>query len=289
MQRFWGALLVAGSGVAFGTMPILARIAYDAGANPTTVLFLRFAIAAVCMVLVMGSRNLAWPRGRVLLGLVLMGGLGFVLQSLAYFTALTLASAGLVALLLYLYPAIVTLLSALLLKERMTKTKISALTLALVGTALTIGPNQGGSPLGIALGIASALIYSVYLLAGDRLLKQVAAVPASSVIMASAAVVFGGLVAVQGAQFPATAVGWAAILGIALVSTVLAIVALLAGLERVGPTNASMLSTLEPVVTVMLAALVLAEAITPLRLLGGLLILLAVMVLARGELGVETA
>jgi len=58
----------------------------------------------------------------------------------------------------------------------------------------------------------------------------------------------------------------------------------LAGLERVGPTNAATLSTIEPVVTVVLAALILDESITPLRILGGLMILLAVIILTRSEL-----
>jgi len=70
--------------------------------------------------------NFFWPDAH--------GGDGYVGQSFCYFTALTMASAGLVAILLYLYPAIVTILSVLLFKERMTGLKILALILALVGT-----------------------------------------------------------------------------------------------------------------------------------------------------------
>ncbi len=67
----------------------------------------------------------------------------------------------------------------------------------------------------------------------------------------------------------------------------LAVVTFLAGLERVGPTNAATLSTIEPVVTVILAALVLDEAITPLRIAGGVMILLAVILLTRSKLAVK--
>ena len=70
----------------------------------------------------------------------------------------------------------------------------------------------------------------------------------------------------------------------ALVATVLAAVAFLAGVRRIGPTNAAMLSTLEPVVTVILAAALLGERLAPLALVGGALILLAVLLLTRSEL-----
>ena len=150
-RRWIGPLLIVISAISFGTLPIFARLAYAAGATPTTVLLLRFVLAALMMVCVMIVRRIPFPRRHVLLGLVLMGAVGYVGQSLSYFTALTLASAGLVALLLYLYPAIVTLLSALILKERLTPLKLGAVLLALVGTALTIGPTGSGRTLGILL------------------------------------------------------------------------------------------------------------------------------------------
>jgi drug/metabolite transporter (DMT)-like permease len=65
------------------------------------------------------------------------------------------------------------------------------------------------------------------------------------------------------------------------VSTVVAIVAFFAGLARLGPTRTATLSTLEPVVTVTLAAVVLGEAVGPLQAAGGALVLAAVLVLVR--------
>ena len=70
---------------------------------------------------------------------------------------------------------------------------------------------------------------------------------------------------------------------IALVSTALAIVTFFAGLKKIDPANASMISTLEPVVTIMLAVFVLGEAMTIPKILGGIMILVAVVLLARSE------
>jgi drug/metabolite transporter (DMT)-like permease len=277
-HRWMGVLLIVISAASFGALPIFIRLAYRTGADPTTVLVLRYSIAAVVMVAIMSARKTPLPRGRILLGLVLMGAVGYVGQSFAYFTALTMASASLVALLLYLYPAIVTMLSALFFKERLTPAKAGALTLALVGTALTIGPTGSGRMVGILLAIAAAAIYSVYILVGSRIMPHASAIAASTTVITAAAAVYIGIVAVRGPVFPQTFFGWVDIFAIALVSTVLPIVTFLAGLEQVGPTKASTLSTFEPVMSVMLAILILGETISPLQVVGGALILAAVIV-----------
>jgi drug/metabolite transporter (DMT)-like permease len=106
----------------------------------------------------------------------------------------------------------------------------------------------------------------------------------ATLVSASAAVVFVGVAAATGPRWPGTTAGWLAVAGIALVSTVAAITLFFAGLERIGPTQASTLSTVEPLFTVLLAAVVLGETIAPLQLAGGALILAAVILLARAPL-----
>jgi drug/metabolite transporter (DMT)-like permease len=283
MRYLIGVFLILISGSSFGTLAIFARLAYEDGVTPITLLFLRFGIASLCMLLIMWLRGIPIPRGWILLGLAFMGGIGYVGQALSYFTALTLIPAGLVALLLYLYPAIVTILAVIILKERISKWKMIALLIALGGTVLTIGPTGGGQFLGVIFGLAAAFIYSIYILVGSKITKQVTAIQSSTVVIVSAAIVSGGLVAIKGPAFPATASGWASVIAIALISTILAIVTFFAGLERVGPTNASTLSTVEPAVTVVLAAWVLGEAISSTRILGGIMIIVAVIILARSE------
>jgi drug/metabolite transporter (DMT)-like permease len=212
-----------------------------------------------------------------------MGALGYVGQSFSYLTAIKYASAGLVALLLYLYPIFVAILSTIFLHEKLTRVKIIALVIAFIGTLLTVGPG-GGQITGILLALAAALIYSIYIIVGTNVMKHVSAVQSSTVIFASAAIVYGLLTLANGAHLPASDAGWQAILGIVVVSTIIPVVTFLAGLERIGPTNAAMLSTLEPVVTVLLAAWLFGESLLPIVLLGGGLILVAVVVLTRAEL-----
>jgi drug/metabolite transporter (DMT)-like permease len=246
-------------------------------------LFLRFGIAALMMAVILLARREKFPRGKILLQLIGMGALGYVGQSFSYLTAIQYASAGLVALLLYLYPMFVFVLSVVILRERITWIKVAALVLALTGTALTVDP-AGGQLQGILLAICAALIYSVYIIVGTNVMKHVSAVQSSLVIFAAAGAVYGTLMAVNGIHLPASGSGWLGIAGIVLIATVIPVVTFLAGLERIGPTNAAMLSTLEPVVTVLLATWIFDERLNPIVMFGGTLILVAVILLTRGEL-----
>ena len=140
-----------------------------------------------------------------------------------------------------------------------------------------------GLALGIGLGIAAALIYSVYIVVGGRVLRQEDPFAAATVVMLSAAAVFGLLVMGGAPRFPVTPAGWAAVLAIALVSTVIAMVGFFAGIKRLGAADAATLSTLEPVVTFVLAAVFLDEPVTLLQTAGGAIVLGAVIALARGD------
>jgi drug/metabolite transporter (DMT)-like permease len=174
-------------------------------------------------------------------------------------------------------------LSVVFLRERLGLVKLGALLLALTGTALTIGVTGRASALGLLLGMGAAVFYAIYILVGSRIVHQTGSIASSAIIMASAAIVFAGLAAIQGLAVPQRVAGWAAVGAIALISTVIAFVTFFAGLKRVGPVTASTLSTCEPVVTVVLAALVLGETISFVQLLGGVLILLAAVTLVRSE------
>lgn len=283
MNRLIGVLLIIISAASFGTLAIFGRYAYADGIDTFTLLFLRFTIAAILMGGFLAFRGEALPRGRSLVSLIGMGALGYVGQSYSYMSAIKYASVGLVALLLYLYPTFVAILSVIFLKRKLTLLKMFALLLATLGVALTANP-QGGQWTGILLALSAAAIYSVYIIIGTGVMQQVSAIQSSTVIFASAGLVYGLLAALNGLHWPASPAGWTAVAAMALIATVIPVATFLGGLKMIGPTDASMLSTLEPVVTVLLAALLFGELLQPLTLLGGGLILAAVILLTQSEL-----
>jgi drug/metabolite transporter (DMT)-like permease len=283
MKPLQGALLVIGSSVAFGAMAIFARYAYAAGVDPVSLLFIRFSLAGVVLLVIMLYRKGALPTGKTLLGYSFMGGVGYVGQSLSYFIALTMASASSVALLLYTFPAIIAVLESLWLRQKFSFPKLLALVLSLSGVALTIGFDVQGKLLGITLAIAAAVIYSFYILTGKQLAGRTSVLASSTTIMLSAGVVFGGLTFLRGFQAPTSVEGWLAVAGIVGISTIFAMLSFFAGLEHVGATNAAMLSTFEPVTTVLLAALFLGEPLSIFTFLGGGMILASALLLTHHE------
>lgn len=288
-ERWRGVLWIVISATGFGAMAIFAKIAYAAGVTLTSMLFLRFSIAGLLLAAWGSAQGMRWPRGSDLLWVMAMGAVGYVGQAFCYFSALKYASAGLVGLLLYLYPALVTVLSALIHRRRIGAGRAMAVAMALVGTALTVGGDLTSQPLGIVLGLGAALIYSLYILAGERVMPRIGALPAATVVMLAAAVVYGGAATAEGLMMPRSSLGWLAVLAIAIFSTLLAILGFFKGLEKLGAADASTLSTFEPLVTIGLAFLVLDEQVTVVQLAGGALILVAVIYLARDGNRVETA
>ncbi|MFB1484533.1 DMT family transporter [Corallococcus sp. RDP092CA] len=283
--RTAGFLLVALSGASFGALGLFARLAYAAGTDMPTLLFLRFTLAGLVLAGVMVAKGGTWPRGRVLGGLVLLGALGYFTEGSAYFIALQHASAGLVALLLYLFPALVAIIQVALGREHLSRPRWLAVGLALCGTALTVDPGPDAELLGIGLGVLSAVIYALYVLSSARVVGPAGPLAASTVVPLSAGLAFGALMLVKGPSFPQTLGGWGAVAGLTLLSTVVAMLTFFAGLRRIGPVNTSLLSTLEPVMAVVLGAIFLGERLSLRQGLGGLLILVAVVVLARSDPG----
>src|SRR5260370_40730336 len=121
MNRLIGIVLVGISAASFGTFAILGRYAYADGLDAPTILFLRFSLATLVLIPLLAVRRERLPRGPSLARLVGMGAIGYVGPAMAYRTALKYASSGLAALLLYLYPIFVALLSAIVLRVQITR------------------------------------------------------------------------------------------------------------------------------------------------------------------------
>ena len=286
-----GMGLVLTSGVGFGAVVVLARVAYDGGSTAPTSLLARFTLAGALMWAIVAARGQArrLPARRIG-GFALMG-LFFSAGSVASFKSVEYIPASLAALVFYIYPAIVTLGSALFFGTRYTLARLAVLTASLVGIALTIDVQSGPvSITGVALALASPVFYSGYVLVGSRATRGVPAMLASAWIISTAAVMMllVGATGLIGDRFTAdvSARGWAALLGLALFATVISITTFLAGMARIDVFRAAILSTFEPVVSVILAAVLLGERLTARQALGGAVIVgaaLALQLLARSE------
>jgi drug/metabolite transporter (DMT)-like permease len=277
--------MCAGSAASFGAMGIFGKLAYDAGVGVLTLLVVRFVLAAVILGAANGARR---PRPRLpgrrgLLIALGLGAIGYAAQSGLFFSALTRIDAGLCALALYIYPSLVTLGAVALGRDRLDRVRVASLLLAFAGLALVlfVGNPAHVDALGVALALGAAVAYTGYILVSDTVVSnRIDPLELSAFVCAGAAVSFALAAAVSGkASLSFDAIGWLWLGAIAVVSTVLAIVLFFGGLARVGPSRASIISTIEPLVTVTLAAIVFGEALTATQLAGGALVLASVVML----------
>jgi drug/metabolite transporter (DMT)-like permease len=271
-----GLSLVALSTVAYGVLPIFGKTAYAAGVAVVPLLAWRYVIAALLIAattrgerLPLRERARLWAIGSV-----------FVFNSIAYFRALEAIPASVTALVLYTYPMIVALLAAAAGVERLTARGLLAAVAAFLGCALTAGGAPSGQPLparGVAWALAAAFVYAGYIVLSGRFGRGVPArVLALHLAQVSAVACVGLALAGPGLRLPADPRAWASVAAIGVVSTVVAMTTFLAGMALVGPTRASVLSSLEVIVTLALAALFLGERLAPLQWAGAVLILGAV-------------
>jgi drug/metabolite transporter (DMT)-like permease len=205
-----------------------------------------------------------------------LGAVGYATQATLYFSALERIDASLVALVLYTYPALVTVAAAVLGRDRLTPARAAAVVVASCGTLLVL-LGAGGlrfDPVGVALAFGAAVTYTVYILVADTVVHRLPPVVLATLVMTGASVALAVRAGVSGGvDLGFGPAGWFWAACIAVVSTVAAMLAFFAGLRRSGPATASILSTFEPVVTTTLAALTLGESLLPVQVAGGLLVL----------------
>ena len=273
-----GTLAVVSAAIGYGFLAVLIKLALEAGAGVVPLATWRFAIAGVIVWLLLAARRRpapprgAWPK---------LAGLGaiYAVNALAFIAALQWIPAATATLVFYTYPVVVVLLAGLFLGERFTRHKLVGMALAVLGCGLTAGAGAaGGHPAGIALVLLAMSSLSVYIVLSRRVMVALPGQGSAAVMVSATAIVFA-LVAVPTGSYQLgggeRAAGLVALL--ALVSTALPITLFIVGLKRIGAGRAAIYSTIEPVVTVIAAAVLLDERIASIQYVGGVLILAGVL------------
>lgn len=279
--------MVVVSAISFGTLSIFAKLAYRAGLGTEQLLAFRFVLAAVGMLLIafaVGQNPLRLSR-RQATSLLAVGAVLYTAQALTYFIALRTLPASLCVLIVYIYPSLVVAAGWLFLRRRVSPWHVGALIASFAGVVLLVGGAQFQLGIGLVFAFAAPLMYTTFILISERVMADVPPVAASAVMMAGTGVVLSAVALLGGQlELPATPDGWAISAGIAVIPTMIAISLFLAGLPRIGAARASLISTLELLVTVSLAVVLLGDRFTVLEAIGGVLVLGAVIVVQAAHL-----
>ncbi len=285
-----GYLVVLVSALLLGTLGVFSKLFYDAGGAPFTLLVLRFALGGPLLILVALARHEPWPDRR---GIALGASLGALQLGAAYalFEGFARAPVGLVVLVFFCYPLLVAVGAAVLFDEELGRRRLVVLALGTAGVALTVGVPESANAAGVVLGLIGGVCVAGLVLSARSLLTTggISPLVLSALMFTSPLVVLLPWAAYRGIDLDLGGEAWAAALGAVIVSVVIPIALFYTGVKMVGAGVASILGVGEPLAGVLLAYAVLGESLTALQLVGGLLIVAAVVVLGLQAKSVATA
>jgi len=284
MKNVNGILYIVLSSVSFGVMPILAKLAYNQGATTYSVLFLRFifAVFMILYYLIKNKISLKLTKRQVVL-VISLGIFGYSGTAGSLFLAYNYISVGLATMILYTYPIIVSLLSYFIYKEKLYTKKVVCFILSLIGLYALIGVDNVSliNTKGLVLAAMAAVFYSLYVIGSScNDIKKLNSFVMTFYISVVSAITMGiAGITTNTLSFNLTFYSLVCILLLAFISTVVALMAFLQGVKIIGPSKASILSTLEPIVSLVLGYIILNQGINFQQIIGSILIISAVLLL----------
>ncbi|MHB8985362.1 MAG: DMT family transporter [Eubacteriales bacterium] len=275
MNKRVGYLMVAVSAVAYGCVTSFVKVALSYGSNIVTIGSIRFLLAsAILWLLLVAQKMPARVGAGSFVALMLAGALGFAGTSATYFLAVETIPISLAVLFVYIYPILVTLGSALIEKERPGLQKIAAMLVAFIGLAVLLNVSvQGAGTKGVLFSLASAFIYTVYIIFTSRLVKGIEPLVAATYVCTAAAFSFTAYGLSSGSliiDLPPRA--WLIICIFALFATVLPMFLFFKGMKLIGPSSTAIVSNIEPVATVILGIVIFSERFSAYQFLGAILV-----------------
>ncbi|KMT21753.1 DMT family transporter [Clostridium cylindrosporum] len=285
MNNYKGILYAIMSSAAFGLSPIFGKLSYASGSNPTSILLFRFLIAGVVLLayLIYKKIDIRITKQQFIV-LLLIGGVGYTVTTETLFMSYVTLGAGLGTTLHFIYPALVCLISIFVFKERVSRVKLISLLLAGIGLySLIAFENQKLDIIGVILALTSGVTYSVSIIAlGFKTITSIDNRIATMYVSFGAFIgmllygVFSDTIVLK---FNAGIVF--SYIGIALVSTILAIIFFLKAIETIGPTSTSILATLEPIISIILGIIIFGENLSFSLVIGSAFIVISTIILAK--------
>jgi len=283
MLNLVGLVYVVLASIAFGIMPIWVKLAYATGLSPYEVLFLRALLGACFLFIIIRSKKLSIKLEPKQIKILLFAGtIGYTVGLTTLYLAYNYVAVGVATALHYLFPVVVMLIAVIFYKEKLYLAKWVALLLSLLGVYLmtAVGPINL-NPTGVLLSIASACTFAIYVTGvAHPVIKAIDSLVLAFYVCLISATTSLVLILVMG-EWPIalTGKGLFYVTLVAFFCTALALIFFIRGIHLVGPSNASILATLEPIVSIVAGVLIFREKVSLQIGLGCALVLGAVFVL----------
>jgi len=280
-RRRNGVALSAGAAAAYGTGPVMIKGVLAGGVPVWTLMVHRLMIAGVLLWVVAAAAGvltrLSAGVRRYVVGALALGACVYSVQLACFALAVERISASLVVILFHSFPIVVTVVAVLTGRDRLSALRVAALALGLSGVSLVAlaGDEVRAEPLGVLLGLGSAVACASVVLGSDVLSDRLPPLALATLMVSGAAGAFLVTLPLVGFEPSIERSTWLLIVGLAVVPGVLGTTAMLAGVGAIGPSLASILMALEPPIAVTLAWIIFGERLNPGQIAGAALILVA--------------
>ena len=289
-HKIAGTLFALIAAIGFSAKAILVKLAYIESVDAITLLALRMAFSLPFFLVVAANSNRNKRTQRLTskdkLAVVGLGLIGYYLASYLDFLGLQYISAGLERLILFLYPTMVVIISALVFQHRIGRAALWALVISYAGIALVFMHDmnvlQHDALSGSALVFASALAYAVYLVGAGHTIARIGATRFTAYVMtvACAACLVQFTVTHPVKALDLSFRVYVLSLAMAVFSTVLPAFLLAAAMRRIGSVHTSMIGSIGPVSTITLAYVFLGERMSLEQIAGSTLVLAGVLMIS---------
>ncbi len=277
-----GRMLGLLAAIVLGLNTTFARLAYDAGSNPVTVLGGRFLVCTLTIgiAVILLGRPTVIPRGSRLSTLKVTA-IWFIGPT-CYLWSVVFLPVSLAALLFYTFPLIVAVISHFQEGARLGPMRIGSFLLAFTGLVIALSPSLSELDWrGITLAFLAAVSTAVTFILSRRLVSELGVFTFTLYMSAGSVVlIMGVILLVGGIALPQNTIGWTG-LGGAAFGFVVGILAMFTAIKHVGSAAAAMLLNLEPLITILAAAIVLGERLTMLQFTGAIMVVSALILSTR--------
>lgn len=273
-----GTLAILGSSLGYGGLAVLGKIALDRGVGVVPLLAWRFLLAATLLWMLVLLTNTPLPRPQKIRGIVLLG-IAYSVNSIAFMLGLDRIPAGLASLIFFTYPTVVVLISRFWGGEKLTGRRILSLILATTGCGLIVGQGIASvDVIGVLWILLAVGLIAGFIITSHHVLANTPAISSTAILLTTTAVILTAVgLSGDGLLVPPDPTTILVLVALGVTSTAIPVTLFLLGVQWIGPSRASIFSTLEPMITVALAALLLGERLLPLQMLGGASILAGVI------------
>ncbi len=288
MKEMQGYVLITVASILWGTLGILAKLSFEHGVLPETLIALRLAIsfATLSVVLALFSRKSFKVKKTDALLFLIFGVFATALQRISYFYAVDLTTATVAAILFYTYPVFVTISASFFLKEKITSEELLAIILTFSGVALVVRiydtSSLKGNLVGIIFGLLSSLLFTLYFMITKELRNRYASwtltIYGDGVgLLTLTPVIFLSIPQIMNFSLQL----WLLIFTIAWIPSLLAYLLYSYALKHVKASKGSILSVIEPLSAALFSTIFIGESLEKLQTVGIALALIGVVLLFR--------